>query len=187
MNRERCATQHELLGWWLAELEPAEESRLDEHLFACPGCSRRLQALLTLGEGIRQALRGGELAFVAPTAFLRRLKDAGLSIREYALSPGGSVNCTISPTDDLVVAQVAAPLAGVTRLDLLIDDSVMGRFRVEDVPFDRESGTLAVVPRAQFLRTLAHARQQLRLVAIEDGAERVLGDYTFNHHPFAGP
>ncbi len=184
MSAGQCATQDELLGWWLGELAAGEEARLDEHLFACARCAARLDALLRLGEGIRNAVRGGELAFVVPPDFIRRLQAAGLAVREYAMGPGGAVNCTIAPQDDLVVAHLAAPLGEVTRLDLLIEDEVQGRLRLADVPFDAARGELCVVPSARFLRTLRHAQQRLRMVAVEPGGERPIAHYTFNHHPY---
>lgn len=59
---------------------------------------------------------------VPSSALLNKLKSAGLQIREYHLQPGGSVNCTIAPEDDLVVSHLRAPLAGVQRLDLVLED-----------------------------------------------------------------
>jgi anti-sigma factor RsiW len=184
MTRPPCRTDpQELVAYWLGELEPVQEQRLDEHLFACAACTERLRKLVALGGEIRGALARGALSIVLPEAFLRRVQEGGLRVREYALEPGSAVDCTITPDDDLVVAQLRAPLRGVRRLDVLIDSSVAGQLRAQDVPFDAEAETVVAVTSSAFLRTLRHAQQRVQLVAVEGAEERVLGDYTFNHYP----
>lgn len=173
----------DLLAYWLGELDAAEESRLDEHLFACAACSERLGTIASLGAAIRNELLRGDFGFVLPAAFIRRLKASGLHVREYNLEPGGSVNCTVTPDDDLVVAHMRAPLGDVRRLDLLIQDSVAGSMRANDVAFDPAADGLTMVPSVAFLRTLRNAQQRVRLVAVDGVEERVIADYTFNHYP----
>lgn len=184
MTQRACeAVQQELLAYWLGELEAAHEQRLDEHLFACADCIEGLRRLVALGDEIRAALARGALSIVLPPPFLRRVQEGGLRLREYALEPGGAVDCTITPDDDLVVAHLRAPLRGVRRLDVLIDNSVAGKLRAEDVPFDAESESVVAVTSSVFLRTLRYAQQRVQLVAVDGAEERVLGHYTFNHYP----
>jgi hypothetical protein len=186
MSRPACPVQSpELLEYWLGELGAADEARLDEHLFACAACTERLQAIVALGAAIRAEFARGGLSIVLPEPFLRRVQAAGLRLREYSLAPGGSVDCTITPDDDLVVAHLQAPLRGVRRLDVLVDNSVAGKLRANDVPFDAEAGALVAVTSSVFLRTLRHAQQRVQLVAVDGPDERVLADYTFNHFPSA--
>lgn len=184
MTRAACTTPvSELLAYWLGEVDAADEARIDEHLFGCAACAARLRALVALGAAIRRETLRGDFGFIASAAFVRRLQDAGLKVREYALEPGGSVACTITPEDDFVVSHLRAPLGGVQRLDVLIDDSSTGPHRVSDVTFDAAAGELTYVPSATFLRTLRHAQQRVRLVAVDGADERVVADYTFNHYP----
>ena len=137
MTRSVCPTStQDLLAYWLGELDEAAESRIDEHLFACAACSESLSTVVKLGAAIRNELLRGDFGFVLPASFIRRLKDAGLRVREYNLEPGACVNCTVTPGDDLVVAHMRAPLRDVRRLDLLIQDSVAGSMRANDVAFD---------------------------------------------------
>ncbi len=185
MKQAGCTTSpDELLAWWLEELDADEEAALDEHLFACPLCARRLHAIVTLGDAIRRATLHGEFGFVVPDAFVARMKRAGLTLREYHLDPGGSVNCTIAPGDDFVVANLTVPLAGVQRLDVLIDDTTFGKARLSDVPFDPNVGGLTVIPSTAMLRAMRNNAQHLQLVAVEPTGERLLGEYTFNHSPW---
>lgn len=184
MMRAACPTPpQELLAYWLGELDEAHELRMDEHLFACSACSERLRTIVDLGAAIRRELLRGSFGFVAQAPFIRRFQEAGLSVREYTLEPGGSVNCTVTPDDDLVVAHLHAPLRDVRRLDLVIDDSTSGTLRASDVAFDPEADSLTYVPSVSYLRTLGHAQQRVRLVAVEGTDERVIADYTFNHSP----
>jgi hypothetical protein len=184
MTRSACPTStQDLLAYWLGELDEAAESRIDEHLFACATCSDHLSTVVKLGAAIRNELLRGDFGFVLPAAFIRRLKDAGLRVREYNLEPGASVNCTVTPDDDLVVAHMRAPLREVRRLDLVIQDSVAGSMRANDVAFDPAADGVTMVPSVAFLRTLRNAQQRVRLVAVEGVEERVIADYTFNHYP----
>jgi putative zinc finger protein len=186
MTRAACtrtASTQDLLAYWLGELDESRENDLEEHLFACAACSERLRTVVELGAAIRNELLRGDFGFVLPAAFIRRLKEAGMRVREYNLEPGASVNCTVTPDDDLVVAHMRAPLGGVRRLDLLIQDSVAGSMRVNDVAFDPAADGVTMVPSVAFLRTLRNERQRVRLLAVDGVEERVLADYTFNHYP----
>jgi hypothetical protein len=184
MTRASCTTSpQDLLGYWLGELDASHESRLDEHLLACSACSERLRTIVDLGAAIRRELLRGSFGFVLPAPFVRRIKDAGLSVREYSLEPGGSVSCTVTPEDDLVVAYLHAPLRDVRRLDLVIHDATAGTIRVSDVAFDPEADSVTMVPSVAYLRTLGHNQQRAQLVAVEGVNERVIADYTFNHSP----
>jgi hypothetical protein len=186
MTRASCTTPastQDLLAYWLGEIDEATESRLEEHLFACAACSERLRTVVEFGAAIRSELLHGDFGFVLPAAFIHRLKESGLRVREYNLEPGASVSCTVTPEDDLVVAHMRAPLGDVRRLDLLIEDPVAGSMRVHDVAFDPAAGGVTMVPSVAFLRTLRHERQRVRLVAVEGVEERVIADYTFNHYP----
>ena len=184
MTHASCTTSpRELLEYWLGELDAAHELRLDEHLLACAPCSGRLRAFVDLGAAIRNELLRGAFGFVLPAPYVRRIKQTGLQVREYDLEPGGSVNCTITPDDDLVVSYLRAPLRDVRRLDCVIDDPAAGTTRLSDVAFDPGTDGVALVPSVMYLRTLGRAQVRARLVAVEDVGERVIADYTFNHAP----
>jgi putative zinc finger protein len=185
MTRAACTRlqTQELTEYWLGELDEARERAVDEHLFACAACSERLSALVDLGAAIRGAFLEGWLNLALPEAFLRRIKDAGFKVREYDLAAGGSVSCTVTPDDDFVVAHLRAPLRGVKRLDVLIDDTTSGKHRANDVAFDPEAAALVTMTSTAYLKTLKHSQQRVRLVAVDGVEERVVADYTFNHYP----
>jgi hypothetical protein len=172
-----------LVGYWLGELDGPAESEFEEHLFGCAECSARLRGLVQLREGIRRATREGNLHAVLTPSFIRRLQQTGLRVREYRLEPGGSVMCTVTPEDDLVVAHLHVPLRDVQRLDLVLHDVTTNtRQRMEDVAFDPTAEEVVLAPNVTQLRQLTFATQRAELLAVDGGSERVIGEYTFNHY-----
>jgi hypothetical protein len=171
-----------LLAWWLDELPEAQAQELEEHLFSCDECSARLRELLELRDSVRRALLDGRFATAVTPEFLRQLKESGLRIREYRVPLGGSVACTVAPEDDLVVSRLEAPLAGVRQLDLIFDDGGT-QHRAAHIPFDAGANEVTVIPPVALIRKWGVATLRMRLVAVNLGAERVIGEYTFNHTP----
>jgi putative zinc finger protein len=167
-----------LVDYWFGELPASEEAAFEEHLFGCGECTAKLEDLEALGAAVRAAWREGAVRAVISRALFDAMKKEGLRLREYRLQPGGSVNCTIASADDFVVSRLSAPLQGVRRLDLI---TTAGRF--EDVPFDAEAGEVLVCPAPALLKKKGAYTHHMRLVAVEDEGERVLGDYAFSHSP----
>ena len=174
-----------LVAYWLGELPESTQAPLEEHLFACAHCARRLEELAALAAGIRAAVRAGAVAAVITAPFVELMKKHGLRVREYQVSPGGRAECTLRAEDDAVVARMTAPLAGVKRIDALhtIDagGEVSPETRLEDVPFDPAGGEVLLLPPVDLLKRAHIAR--LRLVAVDGASERELGRYTFVHTP----
>lgn len=182
-----CAEFENLVAYWLAELPALEEEKLEEHFFSCAGCAARLEWLAALSEGVRAALRAGALGMVVSAPFVEALKRSGMRLREYLLDPGARVSCTIAAHDDAVVSRIRAPLAGVKRLDVLQRLELGGveqpEVRLEEVPFDPASGEVLFIPAPAQLRKMPAHRLRVKLVAVEDVGERVVGEYTFAHTP----
>ncbi|HET9865492.1 MAG TPA: hypothetical protein VFP37_18795 [Steroidobacteraceae bacterium] len=170
-----------LLAYWLGE-DAADEARVEEHLMGCTHCSARLQGLVQLADGIRRATRAGLVHAVLSASFVERLRASGLRVREYRMQPGGSVACTVTPEDDLVVSHLHAPLRDVRRLDVVFEDLVTGHAqRMPDVAFDPSAGEIVLAPNTSLLRTFESGPRRARLIAVHEGADRELGTYTFNH------
>lgn len=175
-----------LEDYWLADLSPSEEEAVEQHLLDCDECSGRLRGVIGLAERVRAVARGGTLRVVVTDAFLNRLVQEGLRVREYRVSPGGGVACTVTAEDDLVVGRFVAPLGGVERVDLAQYDAEgreLQRFR--DLPFDPTAGEVLFTARTDVLRTLPATVQRYRLIAVEADGEHVLAEYTFAHTPSA--
>lgn len=184
MNCQAPLSWDTLLAYWLGELDPASEARTEEHYLGCASCGARLEQLATLASEVRALVRTGGVGFVVSEAFVRRLAEQGRRVREYRVPRNGSVNCTVTPEDDFVIARLEAPLEGVERVDLLyVDGNGDTQLRQEDIPFVAESGAVLFSSRIDSLRALPATTVRVRLLACEDSGERTLGDYRFNHTP----
>jgi hypothetical protein len=175
-----------LVAYWLGELDERAAAPLEEHLMGCAHCAGRLEWLAACAAGVRAAVQGGAISLTITPAFLQAMKDRGLRVREYAVAPGGSVDCTITAEDDAIVSRLRAPLAGVKRVDVVRTVALGGapeRSRVQDVAFDEATGEVLVAPAAALLRTFPAHTQRMQLFAVEEGGERLLGEYTFRHTP----
>lgn len=176
-------TTEQLLAYWLVEPSENESAAIEEHLFGCASCSASLERLVSLGQGVRNALRAGDIAAVLPSSFVERLKSAGLRVREYRLEPQGSVNCTVTANDDLVLAHLRAPLEGVQRLDAVLTDLTDGsESRLADVSFNTNEGEVVLLPNTSQLRPVQSTTQRVRLFALDEQGERMIGEYLFRHY-----
>jgi hypothetical protein len=190
MTDARCAEPiafEALVAYWVGELPTAAEAPVEEHLFGCAHCTRRVEELAALAYGIRAVVRRGAVQAVITPPFLETMKRQGMRIREYRLAPGERVACTIGADDDAVVGRMQAPLAGVKRVDALhsldLGDGHVRQWRMEDLPFDASTGEVLALPSAEALRKLPAHTFRVRLVAMDESGERPLGEYTFAHTP----
>lgn len=175
----------EWLDYWLDDGDPERLVAIEEHLFACRSCAASLQSLVEMGNLVRQLVRDGKTSAVIPPGFAETLRNSGLRIREYRLQPNGSVNCTIAPHDDLVIARLAVALDSVARLDVVIDDSESRQsVRLEDVGFDPAGQELVMLARSSDLRALGTTTQSVKLLAVDTQHEQLVGTYTFRHAPY---
>jgi hypothetical protein len=189
MTQPSCATPIEieaLVAYWLGEPSTVD-APIEEHLFGCAHCTRRLEALAALASGIRAVVRRGAVQAVITRPFLEQMKRQGMRIREYCVAPGERVACTICADDDAVVGRMRATLADVKRVDVLqsldMGDGRVQRWRVEDVPFDPGAGEVLSLPSAAALKKLPAHTFRVQLVAVDTSGERSLGEYTFAHTP----
>lgn len=182
----RCAKPIDsavLADYWLAALAGIEEETVEEHLFACDSCGARLQEIIALAEGVRFLAREGSVRMVVSDEFVQRAERDGLRVRQYAPPPGGSVECTVTAEDDLLIGRLAANLVGARRVDLCFcDERGVEQFRMPDIPIHPNAGGVLYQESMTFAKASPSSRLIARLVALDEaGAERLLGEYTFNH------
>lgn len=172
-----------LADYWLGALSTSEEEPLEEHLFTCDECGTRLRAVVALGEGIRTLAREGNLLMVVSDALVKSLAEAGLRVREYAPPPGGSVQCTVSSDDDLLIGRLTADLRGTKRVDLSIcNRHGAEQLRLPDIPYRPESAGVTFQQSIGYAKAAPSDIMVARLISLDDaGAERLLGEYTFVH------
>lgn len=172
-----------LADYWLAALPEAEEEAIEEHLFTCDECGERLREIIALAHGLRNLARGGSLRMVVSDAFLRRAAEEGLRVRQYAPPRGGSVQCTVTAEDDILIGRLAADLKGAERVDLSIcNEGGAEQLRLRDLPVNPEAGSVAYQESITFLKAAPTSTLIIRLVGVDEaGSEQLLGEYTFNH------
>lgn len=190
MSKTACATPMPfaaLVDYWLGDLDAAREDDVERHLFGCGDCCATLERIVELAGGIRALVRQGAIAAVVSAAFVEALGATGLRLREYRVPRNGSVHCTVAPDDDLLISRLQAPLAGVERLDLVtVEGEGAAPRRVADIPFSAAAGEVVIVPRIDRVRALRESTETVQLVAVEQGCDRVLGEYLFVHTPWPG-
>jgi hypothetical protein len=172
-----------LADYWLALVPGVDEEAVEQHLLACDHCGARLREVISLVEGIRALAREGSLRMIVSDTFLERAAAAGLRLREYSPAPGGSVACTVTAEDDLLIARLSADLQGAGRVDLcLCDGDGVEQRRSADIPFRPNSDGVVYQESMAFAKAAPTSTMIVRLVAPgEPEGERLLGEYTFNH------
>jgi hypothetical protein len=172
-----------LSDYWLGMLPEAEESAVEEHLLSCDSCGARLREVIALADGVRALAREGSLLMVVTDVFLKRAAEQGLRVREYAPPAGGSIECTVTAEDDLLVGRLRADFSGTRRVDLsLCDRRGVETMRLADIPFDLQTGDVVFQQPIPYAKAAPSETMIARLVGFDEaGAESVLGEYTFNH------
>jgi hypothetical protein len=164
----------------LGELSEADAAEVEEHVLGCDACAAVVERLVELGERMREVARAGGVGMMPGHALVEQLASERLVTRTYRIAPGGSVACTVGGRDIYSAMYLEVDLHGVRRLDLLYDAPSL-TFRLQDLPFDPERGELTFVRAAEELRLLPTERKTIRLVSVEDGGDRLLGEYVLNH------
>jgi hypothetical protein len=186
LRRDDCSHPIEaavLMDYWLAALPVADEDAVEEHLLSCDGCGDRFRGVIALAKGLRTVARSGSLQVVISDRFLKHAEETGQRVRQYAPPRGGSVQCTVSADDDLLVARLSADLTSAARVDLSwCDARGVELQRVADIPVGGEAGTVICQQSMTFAKASPSNTLIARLVAVDpEGSEQLLGEYTFNH------
>jgi hypothetical protein len=172
-----------LADYWLALLAPPEEEAVEEHLLSCDQCGARLREVVALADGVGQLAREGCLRMIVSDTYLKRAAEKGLRVREYALPPGGSVQCTVTAEDDFLIGRLAADLSGAKQIDLSIcNASGIEQFRLPDIPVPPGGASVILHESSTIMKEAPSSTMIARLIAHDEtGSERLLGEYTFNH------
>ena len=172
-----------LTDYWIGKLEASEEELVEEHLFACDDCGVRLREIIALADGIREVARKGNLLRIVDEEFLKRAANENLRIREYAPPAGGSVQCTVSSEDDLLIGRLTADLSSAEQLDLSLcnaDGSEM--MRLDDIPFRPHTDSVCFQQPIDYAKGAPSGVMIARLISTDESGEtRLVGEYTFIH------
>lgn len=187
----------DLVSYLVRESSGAAADALEEHVFECPRCARRIEAVLALRAGVRGVVAGGKLNAAATSDVLRRAAERGLVLRSYRIVPGGEVQCTAGPEDDFIVVRLALAPAGARdgesaeEVDLetavtFLDTGQTDHQVVRDIVVDRVSNEIIYLFAGDYVRGIPRSRWVIRARARGASGERILGPYAMDHTPWPG-
>ena len=171
----------DLLDYWTHAIERADAERIEEHLFSCGGCAARLEALASLGDGLRTLVKQGRVSGIVSRSLLNRMQRDGVHVRQYSLSPGERVPCAAFPDDDLVVISLRANFAGAETVTLSItgrDDELISR--ISDVTVSPMDSEILWAAPGEIIRRMPSTRVHLSLVSEAPGGETI-AEYELDH------
>ena len=172
-----------LVDYWFGDLDGPDLDRVEEHLLECDACGSVLRSLVATGDGVRRLAHAGAFTVVVSPLFLETASRQGLRVREYRVPAGGRVDCTVTAEDDLLVGRLQGDFRGVARLDIVVQVEDGPEFRVFDVPVSPSSPELIMAQAMPAARAMPSSTTRMRLLAREDGGDRLVGEYTFAHTP----
>ena len=171
-----------LADYWLALLTDEGETSVETHLLACDHCGDRLRDVIRMAQSLAQLAHHGSLRLIVSDTFVQRARERGLRVREYPVTPGTSVACTVTADDDLLVSRLAVQISEASRVDVsLCDAHGVEWSRLRDIPVRADADTLILQESMTFAKALPSSTLLLRLLAVDADVDRVLAEYTFNH------
>ncbi len=138
---------------------------------------------MSLAQGVHRVFAEGLVNTFISDTFVAQLLERRVRVREYRVPHNGSVNCSVTPEDDILVGRLEAPLEGVSRVDASISRSLAdAEHWLHDVPFDAVRGEVVIAPKLVALRELPTHDMHIRLLAWDGESRHEIGHYTFHHH-----
>jgi Putative zinc-finger len=166
-----------IVEYLAGELGEQDENNFELHLFACAECTQVVEQVGALTSVIRETIPP-----VVRASHLEQLRSS-LEVRETLVEAGQSVEAWFTPDIDLLVHALRADVDGINRIDLEVygvdDEPYM---RVEAVPFDARTGLVYVACQRHFRGEADVEDTRFRLVGLDAGVHRMLGEYSVRHH-----
>ena len=172
----------DVVDYWAGDLTPADEDRIDEHVFTCADCARELAAAEALARGIAAVAREGRLHSVVTDAILNRLSADGVRVRMYTLEGAGIVPCAVWADDDLVVARIRADFADVDAVTIVTRRASGEEIsRLSDIAVRPGQREILNALSAAHLRKLPATSVQVTVTAQLADGERTIAEYALEH------
>jgi hypothetical protein len=170
------------VDYWAGDLTPADEARIEDHVFGCDDCARQLAAAEALAAGVAAAVRDGRLHTVLTEGILNRLAADGVRIRMFTLDGPGIVPCAVWAGDDLIVSRIRADFSGVDGVSIITRQASGDEIgRLVDIPIRPGQREILNAFSAERLRALPATRVQVAVVGQRGGREQTLAEYTLEH------
>jgi anti-sigma factor RsiW len=190
MNVRACPHSIELgnlVDYLLDELEPAEAERVEDHVFECSSCAKRLESIYRIADAVADAVRHGEVGGTVNDAVVTRATEEGLTVREYRIAPGETVPCAAGP-EDLVAVRLSGDFAGFGELTL--DTDFLDLETDQQAPTvsrpvlaDRDRGEVVLLFPGSLVRTFPRSRWTLTVRGESEEGPRTVGTFVMDHTP----
>lgn len=170
----------DLLEYWLGEADAARADALEGHVFECDECADALDAVARLGRDLVALVREGRVSARATTGLANRFSRDRLNVRQYSVQPGEVVQCTVTASDELLLARLILPDGAPARIDVSVRFYGGEAQRIEDVTIDRRAGEVMSFLPARPRQGDVSGRAEYVLLD-PDAADRVIATYTLEH------
>jgi hypothetical protein len=165
-----------LVDYLAGELSGDDESRVEDHLFACDACGSAAHRLSNLIEALRDAL--------PPTvsrAALARLEGRGMRLLQTRIAAGTRAVVTFGKDVDLLVHRLQLDVGDAQRIDCEVVNAADGSpiIAFADVPFER-TGEINLVCHRHYAEAFP-PDASIRLLAVDGDERRVLGQFGVMH------
>ena len=177
-----------LIAYHQRELSEAEAERVEEHYFSCAYCSKRLELMSRLEQGVRDLVHRGQLMASSTMAMVEHARARNIVVREYRTEPGEHVQCTAGPDDELLVTRYGG-LRGVTSVDVHFRGAIVGtdqsiQMEFPDAPVDQRTGDLVLIAPGALNRSLPPVEIEVRLTVHTASGSHEAGPYHYHHRPW---
>jgi hypothetical protein len=138
-------TWEELVAYWAADLAPADQDRVDEHLLGCEACTTEAARVFAVVQALREVIPP-----VVTRSMLESLRGRGLVVEENTFAPGQRREALFASGVDLLVHRLAGFDLSDTervRVTLRVENSDQVLAEIPNAPFDTEEGILIACQR----------------------------------------
>ncbi len=174
-----------LVDYWIGGVNAADEEAIEAHLFACGDCTARLAGIASLTAGVAALARQGRISGLISRSLINRLQREGVALRQYSVSPGETVPCTVFPGDDLVVTSLRGDFSATQAVTVSVTGlGPSSTQEFSELPVSRaESEVFFAFPGA-FVRRLPSTRVEITVTSA-DGDASLIGRYVLDHTALA--
>lgn len=171
----------ELTDYAAGDLDEAEASEVEAHLFTCAACAARAAELDAVVRAIPPAVRSAGVGGFMTDAVLNRLSREGVRVRTFALAPGAVVPCAVWEDDELMVLRLRGDFGGATEFTLTERTGDTELVRVNGQVAPGVYGEVLYAMPAESIRHLPVLNVEIQLTALIGGESREVGSYTLVH------
>ena len=172
----------DIFEYWAGELVPSDEERIEEHAFTCASCAAALAEGGALTSGLRRLVRSGTFHSLVSESVLNRLARDGTRIRTFSVRPGDVVPCAVWDGDDVIVTRLRGDFSGVDTVSVVATlGSGQELSRSDGIVVRPGQEELIEATSAEWIRQLPATTVRFRVTTMQEGLERLLGEYTLAH------